>query len=986
MGNVHRVVVKATLTEDGRVAVRIEVMLQLVVRDIVIKGEKDLNDEEINAAMRINPGDFYMSGMDVVLQERIERAYIKEGHLKAQVKISTEPRYSRLEKLFKPESKTEKEETARFAKLESENFVDIIVDINERQRFTLGKVNILGDLGGYEKDMVVHKVMRYREATPGRKGIPIKSSRLDKGIVRLKQFLENAKRREARVPEMDYRELFKLSKLDPTLLQKAKSGKLSAEEKERIASSGLRAPNDWMFELDFEKNTVNINLKLKIGPRVEIGLDEKCFSCAERKWKVNDATGLYDQRRFTPLVVQEYEKRLAEYLQAKGYYKAKVRGRYEEDQRGYNGMPVKRLIFDVDQGPKVKVSTIDFEGNEIVRTRKLLKKMEHISAYREDLLMTDLENVIHFYHERGYLDAKIIDHTVNFDHKKNKLKITVLVEEGFKRILEKDATSVFIQQPKQVFVSDEEAKEKEELQKAVNKLVQKYKKDKAYDPFAVDNTKNLILAKLANRGYLDATLDAEFNEKPPDFDQKVVMADLEWNATLGPRYYVGKIYVQGNNLTKKYVIVRELFIQESKPKCKKGDCRMPYSQDTVIESEQALLKLGLFKSVQIEPVPREEDPRILDIQVKVTERNSGYLQASAGFDSYQGISSAIEIGHRNLAGHGRKISFHVEGTSKNPAFNYEWERQKLEEFRLNLDQRTAVIDFVWPWVARTPWDGHLNIKDEQKHDVSFDSRTMAITIGTYDKLERNFKGDKNLLKIFKPVTVGVDLEIARDFIYNLDMNAKTSVEAGSVQIVDIAPNLLIDARDVPTNPTQWHYENFRIEVAAPFLQSQIAYLKPTFQTALYFPVFKLWGARKGIVYAMNYRVGYIHMLRASDDMPLSRRFFLGGATTIRGFGQDQISPVDKYGALIGGNFMAYTNQELRIPIGETNWGILLFSDAGNVSEKPELFYIDKLRATAGFGIRYLTPIGPISGDYGFKLNRQAKETLGEFYITIGNTF
>ena len=138
---------------------------------------------------------------------------------------------------------------------------------------------------------------------------------------------------------------------------------------------------------------------------------------------------------------------------------------------------------------------------------------------------------------------------------------------------------------------------------------------------------------------------------------------------------------------------------------------------------------------------------------------------------------------------------------------------------------------------------------------------------------------------------------------------------------------------------------------------------------------------------MNAKTGHAQELRDTDTIPINRRFYLGGSSTVRGFGQDEISPNAEDGRTpIGGYFFGYTNAEFRTPIGDSSFGLLFFFDAGNVTNEVKEFYVDKLRTSAGIGLCYLTPVGPISADYGMKLNKEPDETIGEFYITVGNAF
>jgi len=119
-------------------------------------------------------------------------------------------------------------------------------------------------------------------------------------------------------------------------------------------------------------------------------------------------------------------------------------------------------------------------------------------------------------------------------------------------------------------------------------------------------------------------------------------------------------------------------------------------------------------------------------------------------------------------------------------------------------------------------------------------------------------------------------------------------------------------------------------------------------------------------------------------MPLIERFFLGGRTTIRGYGHDMLGPKGADDTPTGGNVFALVNGEFRMPIRK-GFGIVTFVDGGNVWIRTN--DIDaELKYTAGIGLRYATPVGPVRLDYGHKLNREQGESAGELHFSFGHAF
>jgi outer membrane translocation and assembly module TamA len=133
-------------------------------------------------------------------------------------------------------------------------------------------------------------------------------------------------------------------------------------------------------------------------------------------------------------------------------------------------------------------------------------------------------------------------------------------------------------------------------------------------------------------------------------------------------------------------------------------------------------------------------------------------------------------------------------------------------------------------------------------------------------------------------------------------------------------------------------------------------------------------------------------------MPITERFFAGGASTLRGFGLDLASPKDTSGNPVGGNVLTLLNLELRFPIAG-NLGGVVFSDNGTVYRRLSLIKrfagaLEKWRHNLGFGFRYDTPLGPLRVDWGFKLDRRltpsdgtlVKEPLSRVHVSLGHAF
>ncbi|MBZ0271058.1 outer membrane protein assembly factor BamA [bacterium] len=883
LGYVDNVVVKTEPHKDG-VKVVIKIYARYQVRDIVVKGNRTLNDLEIiEDVLRLKPGSDFRPEDIAIYEGMVRDAMADVGHLKATVKIAAE-------------------QTPR----DIDNKVDIAVEVNERPTYHVETIVLSGDLAPYTREKIL-RVLRWKD------GMAYEKERVDTGLERLKNWLKTRQHYEARVGDID-------------------------------------TEDETTVKIDHDHSSMTFFIRVDVGPRIETIYPSDCYTCAQKKWKLNNHLDVKNNRRFTRYVVEPFAEKIEDYYRRKGYLDVDVTGDFEE-ALDEDGEKVKRLVFRMDRGKKYKIEEIDFKNNDNYEDPDLKDELDARKYFLPEDFNKSLENVIAHYNRNGFIQAKILGKSATIDEGTGEVFIEIVVDEGPRALIESVDLSGNEVLDDTVFRNMLEQAE----------LIPGY----PYNPFLVAETKTRMIAKYLTRGYLKARIRERIQ-----ISEDGTRVQVTYEFTEGRQYFFGNVYVHGNKLTKSHVIKRELFITS-------GD---PFNYEDVFQSQQQLMKLGFFNKVEIEPVDPDIDEEYIDLIVDVDERNAGYIKAGVGYNTYFGYQAATEIGHKNLAGHGRSLSFRTEVGFREETFEFE--------------QRTATIVFGWPWIARLPMDGELSIVDDQRRQIGYDLRELATTAAVkveFPKLFYNLKATRHnegIRELSRHWSGRLAYAYIRDFLYNIDEDVDDQ-EPGEVKIATISPQLTRDSRDNAFMPTTGKVYMAMLEWGSPPLLSEINYLKAIGQFSYYLPVFRWFDkhAKNGVVFAQNFKVGHAQELRETDTLPINRRFYLGGSSTIRGFGQDEIAPkADDERTPIGGYFMAYSNTEFRIPIGDTNFGILAFFDAGNVSSEFKTWYIDKVRTTTGLGFRYLTPVGPISADYGFKLNREPHESYGEFYITVGNAF
>jgi len=216
------------------------------------------------------------------------------------------------------------------------------------------------------------------------------------------------------------------------------------------------------------------------------------------------------------------------------------------------------------------------------------------------------------------------------------------------------------------------------------------------------------------------------------------------------------------------------------------------------------------------------------------------------------------------------------------------------------------------------------------------------------------------------------------------------------EVVNVAPliaTLTRDTRDDILDASRGAFMSHSLEFAPSFLGSDGSLVRYFGQWFRYRPISEpteipySGGVRKSrFVYAAGVRLGLASGL--GGDVPLSRRFFAGGGTTIRGFDQDRVGPLDREGPIpmpAGGGAVLLLNNEVRFPIFNIFDGVA-FLDAGNVYRTVTDFDPWRLRSSSGFGLRIRTPYFLLRADYGFNLNPRPDEQRSTFFFSIGQAF
>jgi outer membrane protein insertion porin family len=370
----------------------------------------------------------------------------------------------------------------------------------------------------------------------------------------------------------------------------------------------------------------------------------------------------------------------------------------------------------------------------------------------------------------------------------------------------------------------------------------------------------------------------------------------------------------------------------------------PVDPQKLGKHQSRLSTLGIFDAISVKTVDVPgSDPPEKTCLIRVTERQTGFVEYGLDINTDRGIEVAGAIGERNLFG--RAVSGSLSVLAGTERFNV----------TTSLSQPTLFGMHVFNGLkASYTKDGTY---------TGFALETQALELG----FNRDFTPKKRL-----------------SLVYRIERQTPVSIEAGyedaagleQVRIGSVTPTLSLDNRDDQFMTTRGDYILATVKVSRQAFGGDTDFDRYEIQRNWY----KTYGGTFTVATAL--RFGYA---RIGDDqeLPIGERFFLGGANSHRGFREKELGPVAEDGSLIGGTSYALGNAELRFPLlGPLAGG--LFVDAGNAFL--DGIEVSDLRWAVGTGLRLGTPIGPLRVDVGFNLGRKENESSYIVHFAIGHAF
>ncbi|MBC7942103.1 MAG: outer membrane protein assembly factor BamA [Chitinophagaceae bacterium] len=593
------------------------------------------------------------------------------------------------------------------------------------------------------------------------------------------------------------------------------------------------------------------------------------------------------------------------------------------------------VTFTMTEGDAARIRDIRIVGATVFSESTLLELFEltptgwftwysKSDRYSRSKLNADLEKLRAYYVNRGYLEFNIESTQVTISPDKQTISVAISVREGQPYTV----TSVRLE-------GDYLGKEDEFRTFVAMRPGQPYRGD------AVTDTTRRFTDLFGLYGYAFARIDTR-----PEIDRATGQVTVVLTSEPQRRVYVRRIEVAGNTRTRDEVIRREFRQLES----------AWYDGGLIKLSKERVNRLGYFKDVEVETNEVPGAPDQVDLVVNVTEKPTGNLIVGAGYSNAEKFTFTASIKQDNAFGSGNYVGLEVNTSEYNRSLVI----SSIDPY-FTIDGISRSIDLFYRTLRP------LNsLGDEYQLSTPGASIRFGVPFSEYDTV---FFG-AGIERTEIGASTGIPLSYLNYRVLYGDKSNSFPLTLGWSR----------DARDSVLTPTAGRYQRVNFEAS---LIGDVRYTRTNLQYQEFWPL--PWRMSVGI----NAEVGIGKGL-GGKPYPVFKNFYGGGLGTVRAFEQGSLGTVDPTGAYIGGARRLNLNTELYFPVPGTgndkSLRVFAFADAGNVWTETEKIEVDSLRISAGVGLSWISPVGPLKLSYGKPLQVQRNDRIQRFQFQIGTAF
>lgn len=735
--------------------------------------------------------------------------------------------------------------------------------------------------------------------------------------------------------------------------------------RKRLRKQNQLAPSIRLDSPHYDKasNLVDFALIFKPGPRVSV----KVAGAKVSRRNLQRLIPIYEEDAVDQDLVDEGQSNLRAYFQKKGYFDVTADARMDRQENVVN------VVYEISLGEKHQVKGIYFDGNHRfsdgeLKSHVFVKKAFLFSrgSYSEQLVKKSVDALTQLYKDEGFQGVAIEPKVEDFDPE---VDVTFEIKEG----AQDHVASLQVAGNKTQTLATLNRRHPLRLQPG-----------QIYSRKLLEIDRSRLLASYLDRGYLNAAIRSAATPSPGDAHK----INVTFTIDEGPEVNASSVVMLGQKHTKPQ------FIQEFTGGIKPG---RPLSEGKFLQSESDLYGLGIFDWASIKPLRPIVDQTEEEVLIKVHESPFNSMDIGGGIEIIprSGNLPVNTVAVPGLPPVSLGNKFTVSQKSYvGPRFSFDFARHNLRG-----RAETATIGTV---LSRLDQRGFFTYADPHFHGSSWSSllslsgeRTTENPIYTAELGRVSFQIEKALnARHTKRVVARYSFQ--RTDLYNILIPGLVLPADQHVRLSTFDGQYIRDTRDKPLDAHHGVYQTLDFAVTSKSLGASADFVRFLGQTAFYVPV-KPW-----LVWATNFRLGLAEPF-AGSDVPLSERFFSGGADSLRGFPINGAGPQRPVAVCsdpanpatctlisvpVGGNMLFIVNSEARfpLPVWKTLGGVV-FYDGGNVYSNINLRqFADDFTHSVGIGVRYQTPVGPVRFDVGYRITTIPGVKATQYFVTLGQSF
>ena len=593
------------------------------------------------------------------------------------------------------------------------------------------------------------------------------------------------------------------------------------------------------------------------------------------------------------------------------------------------------VSFTMTEGDAARIREIRIVGAKVFPESTLTGLMDLTTSgwltwytkndrYSRAKLNADLDTIRAYYLNRGYLEFNIETAQVTISPDKQDIAITLTLKEG------QLYTVTAVRLAGDYLGKEEEFKQLIGIQAG-----------EPYRAAAVTGTTKAFTDRFGTFGYAFARVDAR-----TEIDRANGQVALVLAAEPQRRVYVRRIDIAGNTRTKDDVVRREFRQLESSW----------YDGERIKLSRERIDRLGYFKDVNVDTNEVAGTADQVDLGVTVTEKPTGNLSLGLSFSSADKLALSMAIKQDNVFGSGNYLGFEINTSKLARSLVF----STVDPY-FTVDGISRAIDLYYR--TSRPFN---SLGDQYQITNPGGAVRFGVPFSEYDTV---FFGAG-----IEQTNIGASSGIPNQYFdYRFRYGPISTA-------VPLTLGWARDQRDSALTPSAGRYQRVNVEWS---VGGDVRYLRSNLQYQQFFPIWQR------ITLGLNGEVGW-GIGQGGRPYPVFKNFYGGGLGSVRVFEQNSLGVIDPTGAYVGGAKKINLNAELYLPVPGTgndkSLRVFLFADAGNVWRDGEKITGDSIRASAGAGLSWVSPVGPLKLSWGAPLRKQPTDRIQRFQFQIGTAF